>query len=167
LSEDEQETDQKPTSNPDPAERRNSPLLEALLRSKKERHNQNASREPTDESPLIRDEMRRTSKSVSPKQLRKLVHELYVKADLIKEAKGTMYELRLHSLRKYFRTQMLTLGVQPDYVDYMMGPTVDTYHDIQSIGIDALRNTYASAGLAIRHKTQVSKVEALKEIIRA
>ena len=49
----------------------------------------------------------------------------------------------------------------------MMGHTVDTYHDIQSIGVDTLRNTYAAAGLAIRRKTQVSKVEALKEIIRA
>jgi hypothetical protein len=62
---------------------------------------------------------------------------------------------------------MLALGVQPDYVDYMMGHTVDTYHDIQSLGIDKLRNVYAAAGLSIKPKTQVSKVEALKEIIRA
>jgi len=78
-----------------------------------------------------------------------------------------MYNLRVHSLRKYFKTQLLALGVQPDYVDYMMGHTVDTYHDIQSIGIDRLRNAYASSGLAIRQKTNISKVEALKEIIRA
>jgi hypothetical protein len=39
-----------------------------------------------------------------------------------------MYGLRVHSLRKYFEIQMLVLGVQPDYV---MGHTVDTYHDIQ------------------------------------
>jgi hypothetical protein len=32
-----------------------------------------------------------------------------------------MYELRVHGLRKYSKTQMLALGVQPDYVDYMMG----------------------------------------------
>jgi hypothetical protein len=49
----------------------------------------------------------------------------------------------------------------------MMGHTVDTYHDIQSLGIDALRNIYASSGLAIRRKTHVSKIDALKEIIRA
>jgi len=36
------------------------------------------------------------------------------------------------------------------------------------IQIDALRNVYASSsGLSIRRKTQVSKVETLKEIIRA
>ena len=78
-----------------------------------------------------------------------------------------MYDLRTHSLRKYFKTQLLALGVQPDYVDYMMGHTVDTYHDIQSLGIDKLRNVYAASGLAIRRKTQVSKLETLKEIIRA
>ena len=49
----------------------------------------------------------------------------------------------------------------------MMRHTIDTYHDIQSIGIDKLRNVYAAAGLSIRPKTQVNKVEALKEIIRA
>ena len=49
----------------------------------------------------------------------------------------------------------------------MMGHTVNTYHDIQSIGIDKLRNAYASSGLAIRPKTHINKVEALKEIIRA
>ena len=48
-----------------------------------------------------------------------------------------------------------------------MGNTVDTYHDIQMKGIDFLRNVYATSGLAIKPKTQVSKVEALKEIIRA
>jgi hypothetical protein len=76
-----------------------------------------------------------------------------------------MYDLRVHSLRKYFKTQLIALGVQNDYVDYMMGHTIDTYHDIQSLGIDKLRNACASSGLAIRPKTQVSKIEAIKEII--
>jgi hypothetical protein len=70
-------------------------------------------------------------------------------------------------MRKFFKTQLLALGVQPDYVDYMMGHTVNTYNDIQGLGIDTLRNIYASAGLAIRPKTRINKVDALKEIIRA
>ncbi len=44
----------------------------------------------------------------------------------------------------------------------MMVYTVDTYHSIQSIGIDKLRNANATSGPAIRSKTQVSKIEALK-----
>jgi site-specific recombinase XerD len=122
----------------------------------------------TDESPLIRDEKHvKAIRGISSKQIRKVVHELYVKAGLLKKPNGRMYDLRVHSLRKFFKTQLLALGVQPDYVDYMMGHTVDTYHDIQSLGIDLLRNAYAASGLAIRRRTQVSKVEALKEIIRA
>ena len=78
-----------------------------------------------------------------------------------------MYDLRVHSIRKYFKTQMLALGVQPDYVDYFMGHTVDTYHDIQSLGIDRIRSIYAAAGLAIRKKTQISKLDTIKEMIRA
>jgi hypothetical protein len=90
-----------------------------------------------------------------------------VQADLVTKSMGRYYDLRTHSVRKYFKTQLIALGVQPDYVDYMMGHTVDTYNDIQSIGIDKLRNIYATAGLSIKPKTQVSKVDALKEIIRA
>ncbi len=48
-----------------------------------------------------------------------------------------------------------------------MGHTIDTYEDVQSLGIDTLRNLYVSAGLAIRPKTQSNRIEQLKEIIRA
>jgi hypothetical protein len=61
-----------------------------------------------------------------------------------------------------FKTQLLALGVQPDFVDYMMGHTVDPYHDIQMKEIDFLRNISAASGLAIKPKTRVSKIEALK-----
>ena len=121
----------------------------------------------TDTSPLIRSETYHTPKPVGPKQIRKLVHNLYIQAGIAKKRYERMYDLRVHSLRKYFKTQMLALGAQPDYVDYFMGHTVSTYHDIQSLGIDKLRNIYSAAGLAIRQKTQISKVETLKEIIRA
>jgi type I restriction-modification system DNA methylase subunit/site-specific recombinase XerD len=121
----------------------------------------------TDTSPLIRDETSHDPRPIGPKQFYKLVHQLYAKAGLLKAPRGRMYELRLHSLRKYFKTQLLALGVQSDYVDYMMGHTVDTYHDIQSLGVEKLRNVYAAAGLSIKPKTKVSKIDALKEIIRA
>ena len=71
-------------------------------------------------------------RNMRPMEVRKLFHDLYVKADLVKQQNGRVYDLRTHSLRKYFKTQLLALGVQPDYVDYMMGHKVDTYHDIKS-----------------------------------
>ncbi|WNZ30064.1 MAG: site-specific integrase [Candidatus Bathyarchaeota archaeon] len=121
----------------------------------------------SDDSPLIRNENNSEPKTVGGKQIYKLVHNLYFKAGLLKPGYGGSYTLKVHSIRKFFKTQLLSLGVQPDYVDYMMGHTIDVYHDIQMKGIDYLRNIYAASGLSIAPKTQTSKIDALKEIIRA
>jgi site-specific recombinase XerD len=121
----------------------------------------------TDESPLLRDQTSYTPRSIGAKQIRKIVHNLYSEAGLLKQPQGRMYDLRVHSLRKFFETQLKVLGVQPDYIDFMMGHTVSTYNDIQSLGIEKLRQIYAASGLSIRPKTKVSKIETLKEMIRA
>jgi site-specific recombinase XerD len=121
----------------------------------------------TDESPLIRNENSPEPKRIGGKQIYKLVHNLYFKAGLLKKGYGGSYTLKVHSIRKYFKTQLLALGVQSDYIDYMMGHTIDVYHDIQMKGIDYLRKVYAASGLSITPKTQTSKIDALKEIIRA
>ena len=77
-----------------------------------------------------------------------------------------MYDLRVHNLRKFFKTQLLALGVQPDYVDYMMGHVVDTCHDVEMKGFDFLRNVYSASGLSTRPQTKANKMEITKEIIR-
>ena len=48
-----------------------------------------------------------------------------------------------------------------------MGHTISTYHDIRMKGIEFLRGVYTASNLSIRPKTRVSKIDALKEIIRA
>jgi len=48
-----------------------------------------------------------------------------------------------------------------------MGHTISTYNDIKMKGVEFLRNLYASSGLSIKPKTRLSKIDALKEIIRA
>ena len=123
--------------------------------------------EITDESPLIRDSRSRTPKPIGEKQIYQLIHGLYFKAGLLKRNLGRTYDLKVHSIRKYFKTQLVSLGIQSDYVDYMMGHTIDTYNDVQSKGVEFLRNVYASSGLSIRPKTKVSEIDALKRIIRA
>jgi site-specific recombinase XerD len=120
-----------------------------------------------DSSPLIRDQTSRTPKPIGEKQIYQLVHNLYFKAGLLKRNRDHVYNFKVHSLRKYFKTQLMALGVQSDYVDYMMGHTVNTYHDIQSLGVEKLRSIYASSGLAIRPKTKTSKIDLIKEYIRA
>ncbi len=57
--------------------------------------------------------------------------------------------------------------IDPELVEYMMGHTIDTYTDVQSLGIETLRNLYATSGIAIRSKTEVNRIDQLKEIIRA
>jgi len=123
--------------------------------------------EITLDSPLIRDITMTKPRGIGPKQIRKIVHALYRKADLLKPPIGRLYELRVHSIRKFFKTQLIALGIQQEYVEYMMGHTVDTYHDIQSLGVEKLRGIYQSANLSIKPRTKVSKIDALKEIIRA
>jgi len=62
---------------------------------------------------------------------------------------------------------MAALGVDRDYIEYMMGHTISTYHDIKMKGIEFLRGIYVASGLSIKPKTRTSKIDALKEIIRA
>jgi site-specific recombinase XerD len=121
-----------------------------------------------DQSPLIRHGHNRNQKPVTPAGLHQIIHQLYVDAGLLtKNPLGRRYELRAHSIRKFFRTQMASLGVDRDYIEYMMGHTISTYHDIKMKGIEFLRGVYMSSGMGIRPKTRVSKIDALKELIRA
>jgi len=104
---------------------------------------------------------------ITTQSIHKILHELYVKAGLLPKKPAGRLELRVHSIRKFFRTQLVALGVQTDYIEYMMGHTISTYHDIQMKGIEYLRGIYAASGLSIKPKTRLSKIDALKEIIRA
>jgi len=122
--------------------------------------------EITDESPLIKDHQTKAAKSIGEKQLYKLIHLLYRRVGLLKSTPNGGYDLCVHSIRKFFKTQLMALGVQSDYIDYMMGHTVDTYHDIQSKGIEFLRNVYATAGLSIAPKPKGWELDALKAFAR-
>ena len=124
------------------------------------------SEEVKDDSPLIRDQQFHEAKPIGEKQIRKLVHGLYCKIGLLKGRSGGRYELCVHSLRKFFKTQLMALAVQTDYVEYMMGHTVSIYNDVQSKGIEFLRNVYASAGLSIRPKPKGWELDALKAFAR-
>jgi len=70
-------------------------------------------------------------------------------------------------LRKFFRTQLAALGLNADYIDYMMGHKLDTYADVKMLGVEKLRQTYARSGLSIKPKVEASKLEMLKEFTRS
>ncbi|MDI9576871.1 MAG: site-specific integrase [Thermoproteota archaeon] len=122
----------------------------------------------TDQSPLIRNMQSKIPLPITTSAIHKLVHELYQKAGFIpQQIAGRRYDLRVHSIRKFFRTQLAALGMPTDYIEYMMGHTISTYHDIQMKGTEYLRGIYSASALSIKPKTRVSKIDALKEIIRA
>lgn len=85
---------------------------------------------------------------------------------MLKPSISGKYDLKVHSLRKFFKTQLTALGVQPDYIDYMMGHTIDTYDDIQSKGVEFLRGIYASANFSIHPKPKPSRLDQLKIFAR-
>jgi hypothetical protein len=118
-----------------------------------------------DNSPLIRDSLSPQPRPIGEKQIYKLTHNLFYAAGLGKKNKNGGYELRVHSLRKFFKTQLKARGVDSDYVNFMMGHVVDTYHDIESKGIEFLRNLYAKADLRIRPKPDNGNVARFKKMV--
>ena len=119
--------------------------------------------EIVDSSPLIRNKNTQVAKAISPANVHRVIHSLYFKAGLIKKGNTKRYQLRAHSLRKYFRTQLGSISTIPtDYIEYMMGHTISTYNDIKMKGVEYLRNLYASSGLSVRPKTRISRMERLR-----
>lgn len=57
--------------------------------------------------------------NLEEKQIYQLVHKLYFKAGLLKHNNDHIYDLKVHSIRKYFKTQMIALSVQSkNYATY-------------------------------------------------
>jgi integrase len=117
----------------------------------------------TSTSPIIRNERSKTVKPVSTYSIYRLIHNLLLKTNLITKSAQRRYDLRPHSFRKYFRTQLGTVTSIPiDFVEYWMGHTISTYNDVRMKGIDYMRNLYDASGLSIRPKTTISKIDRLK-----
>lgn len=119
-----------------------------------------------DESPLISNY--KVVKPLGAETIQDIVNALYIKAGLLtRNPKIRRYDLRAHSLRKFFLTQMISLGVERDYVEYMIGHTLSIYHDVKMKGVDFLRGIYLASGLSIQPRTKASKILDLIEIVRS
>jgi integrase len=122
-----------------------------------------------DRSPLIRASHCKQVRTAAAPQVHRFVHDLCIKAGIFeKNPLQKRYELGTHSLRKFFRTQMASLDVDRDYIQYMMGrPRKDRYHDVKMKGVEYLRGVYLNSRISIRPKTKMNKIDALKEIIQS
>lgn len=121
-----------------------------------------------DESPLIRSHRFKGVRTVALVTVQAFVHDLFVKIGLLDpNSMLRKCQLRTHSLRRFFRTQMASLDVDRDYIDFMMGHTVkDRYHDVRMKGVEYLRGVYLTSGMRIRPKIKMNKMDALKEIMQ-
>jgi len=121
----------------------------------------------TDTTPLIRTKSHREPKPLTRDQLSRVIRRLYTKAGLIPSGPRKRYDIRAHSLRKYFKTQLTALGIPREYIEYMMRHKISTYQDVKMKGIDFLRNMYAASHISVQHRTKMTRASMLKEIIRA
>jgi integrase len=119
-----------------------------------------------DESPLIRNEHSRYVAPVSSGQVYNILHRLMAQAGFLGSKVGKRYTVRPHSIRKFFRTQMAALGVQTDYIEYMMGHTISAYHDIEMKGIEFLRAEYAKSGLTIKPRAETNKMAIVRDFLK-
>ena len=120
-----------------------------------------------DSSPIIRDEHSKSVKPITPSQVYNILHRLMAQAGLLGSKVGRRYSMRPHSIRKFFRTQMTALGVSTDYIEYMMGHTISTYHDIRMKGIEFLRARYAAAGLRIKQKEKADIYDFVEDVLKS
>ena len=77
------------------------------------------------------------------------------------------FDIRPHSTRKFFRSQLAFLGVDRDFIEYMLGHKVSGYFDVKAKGIEYLRSIYTKAGLSIKPQTKEDKIAALKSIAQS
>ena len=76
-----------------------------------------------------------------------------------------MYDFRVNSLRKFFKTQFITAGAPESHVEYWMGHVTDTYNQVQTLGIEKQRKEYASAKVPVKPST-INPDEAVEQLVK-
>jgi len=143
--------------------------LRIYLDARRKGTKRNPPEQISDESPLIRSSHCKQVRTINNDGLRRIIHDLYVRAGILESSPlRKRYELNVHSFRRFFRTEMASHGVDRDYIDYMMGRRPkDRYHDVRMKGVEYLRGIYLTSGIRIRPKIEMSKMDALREILQS
>ncbi len=89
-----------------------------------------------------------------------------MKTGLVK-ADDKHHAMRVHTFRKFFKTNLVQAGLPESHADYMMGHVTDTYNQVQSLGVEKLRESYARAQLCIRPQSQRNLTKTLINLIQA
>lgn len=118
-----------------------------------------------EDSPLIRDSMSKEPRPIGEKAIYRIIHSLLHRAGLLRKNNHGGYDLRVHSIRKYFKTQLQSLGIGDPFIDYWMGHKTSVYSDMEMKGVDFHRDIYSKAGLCIRPRETGSKIDLLKQMV--
>jgi len=130
--------------------------------------------EITDDSPLfcvakVKRDHDKAVLSISPityNGVYSMMRSVFTRAGLTAKA-GKFFDIRIHSVRKYFRTQLQTLGADPEVTESMMGHKISTYLDLESKGLDYIRGIYSAANLRIQQQQKASLKDLIREMIIA
>jgi len=141
-----------------------------------------------DNNPLVRNRSSGTKvRPITPSAIWQIIHALYVKAGIISpcsnqqahQRKGPdcpecgypnqsrrRQSLSVHSLRWFFRTQMTSLCVGSEYVEFWMGHVNPLYNDIHSKGEEFSRQLYPKADLTVIPKPKLTDRQIIEAFIR-
>jgi len=107
---------------------------------------------------------------LTPSQVYNILHRLMAQAGLLGSKVGRRHAMRPHSIRKFFRTRMAALGVQTDYIEYMMGHTISTYLNPEEIltkeALTMPHRTVITAGMEADQNQINMLVNALKQKLK-
>lgn len=153
-------------------------FLKAYLDTRRRGNRKTPPENITDDSPIIRTYLKSKTgeiQTITPHEINEVIRNVFIDAGVGKLLPACTknpqlkkrYDIRVHSLRKFFRTELSSRGVQRDYVEYMMGHKTDAYDDVKNKGVEFLRGIYLNSGISIGRKINLSKFEALKEIMNA
>jgi site-specific recombinase XerD len=149
--------------------RESADYLMAYLNSRRKGTNRIQPEKICDDSPLFRVCRHKSHvESMSADAIGKLLRSLFIKSKVYAKCHGKdfhRYELDPNSFRKFFRSQMSVLGVQRQFIEYMMGHKTDQYLDVKMAGIEYLRDIYNLSGISLSPTEGYDRLALLKQAI--
>jgi len=149
----------------------NGEVTEYLKKYLSNRRKGNRDNEPeniNDDSPLIRLHRRGRVEAMSTAAMGGVIRQVFFQSGILTKkpkSHAYSYELGTSAFRKFFRTQMAVLRVEPHYIEHMMGHKNNRYLDVKMVGTECLRQVYKSARISLKPADENERLIILKQAI--
>ena len=77
------------------------------------------------------------------------------------------HAVKVHSFRRFFKTNLVAAGVAESRADYFLGHVSDTYNQVRDLGVEKLRESYARGQLSIRPQARQNLTKTPISLIQA